>query len=163
MAGENRSEIDGLRTRERIAVDLLARGKTCREVARALNISERTLYTWRKRPAVQRAVYSQQQDLIDSGGGQGITVVPMAVATLTEIMNDEEARAADRIAASKALISGAQAFQERKMLERTIADLEQQLYGMSEQAPPPEPVPGTDLLDPDMNLLASADPNTENE
>ena len=49
------------------------------------------------------------------------------------------------------------------MLERTIADLEQQLYGMSEQAPPPEPVPGTDLLDPDMNLLASADPNTENE
>jgi hypothetical protein len=87
----------------------------------------------------------------------------MAVATLTEIMNDEEARAADRIAASKALISGAQAFQERKMLERTIADLEQQLYGMSEQAPPPEPVPGTDLLDPDMNLLASADPDTEDE
>lgn len=161
MPGQLPSEIDGLRERERIAVELLARGKTCREVARSLNISERTLYAWRKRPAVQRAVYGQQQDLIDAGGGQGITVVPMAVATLTEIMNNPEARASDRIAASRALISGAQAFQERKMLERTIADLEQQLYGMSEEAQSPEPVPGSDTLDPDLSLMPSADPETE--
>ena len=106
-------------------------------------------------------MYGQQQDLIDAGGGQGITVVPMAVATLTEIMNNPEARASDRIAASRALISGAQAFQERKMLERTIADLEQQLFGLTEEAQAAEPVPGTDLLDPDLSLLPSADPEAE--
>lgn len=85
----------------------------------------------------------------------------MAVATLTEIMNNPEARASDRIAASRALISGAQAFQERKMLERTIADLEQQLFGLTEDAQGAEPVPGTDLLDPELSLLPSADPEAE--
>ena len=85
----------------------------------------------------------------------------MAVATLTEIMNNPEARASDRIAASRALISGAQAFQERKMLERTIADLEQQLFGLTEDAQGAEPIPGTDLLDPELSLLPSADPEAE--
>lgn len=155
MPGQLPSEIDGLRDRERLAVDLLARGKTCREVARTLNISERTLYTWRKRPQVQRAIYSLQQELLDSGGGQGITVVPAAVSTLTEIMNNPEARDSDRIAASRALISGAQAFQERKMLERTIADLETQLYGMVQESAPPEDKA------PDLTLLPSADPSEE--
>ncbi|NBT51246.1 MAG: helix-turn-helix domain-containing protein [Marivivens sp.] len=156
MPGKLPSEIDGLRERERLAVDLLARGKTCREVARTLNISERTLYSWRKRPAVQRAIYALQQELLDAGGGQGITVVPMAVATLTEIMNDPEAKAADRIAASRTLLTGAQAFQERKLLERTISDLEHQLYGLMNETPPPE----LDQIDPDINLLPRA--NDEN-
>lgn len=156
MPGKLPSEIDGLRERERLAVDLLARGKTCREVARTLNISERTLYSWRKRPAVQRAIYALQQELLDAGGGQGITVVPMAVATLTEIMNDPEAKAADRIAASRTLLTGAQAFQERKLLERTISDLEHQLYGLMNETPPPE----LDQVDPDIHLLPRA--NDEN-
>ena len=126
-----KSPIDGLTERERLAVDLLARGKNMCETARTLGINERTLYNWRKRPAFQRAVFSHQQELIDAGGGQGITVLPQAVQTLVQIMNDPDARDADRIAASRALISGAQAFQERQMLARTIADLEHQLYGYS--------------------------------
>lgn len=155
------SEIDGLHERQRLAVDLLARGKTCKEVARALNINERTLYSWRKKPAVQRAIYATQQELMDSGGGQGITVVPQAVATLTEIMNNPEARAADRIAASRALISGASAFQERKLLERTIADLESQIYGLTAIRRNPEPDPETVDLDPELALLPSAAPGDE--
>jgi len=159
MAGRLPSQIDGLRERERTAVDLLARGKTCREVARALGISERTLYTWRQKTVVQRAIYALQQELLDAGGGQGITVMPMAIATLTEIMSNPESRDADRIAASRALISGAQAFQERKMLERTIADLEKQLYGSSESHESQDETALT--LDPDLALLPSADPEDE--
>jgi len=131
MPARNPSPIDGLCDHERLAVDLLARGKNLREVARTLGINERTLYKWRQKPAFQRAIYASQQELIDAGGGQGITVLPNAVATLTEIMNNPEARDADRIAASRALISGAQAFQERQMLARTISDLERQLYGFN--------------------------------
>lgn len=153
MPSRSTHEIDGLTERQRLAVDLLARGKTCREVARSLNITERTLYAWRRKPVVQRAIYATQQELMDSGGGQGITVVPQAVATLAEIMNDPEARAADRIAASRALISGASAYQERKLLERTIADLESQIYGLTARRSPEveaEPV--------DLDLLPSANP-----
>ncbi len=120
---------DELSDRERLAVKLLARGKTTREVATKLNVTERTIYAWRQRPAVQRAIFQTQQELIDTGQGQGIDVVPEAVQTLVSIMNDPEARASDRIAASRALISGAHAYQERKLLERTISDLETQLYG----------------------------------
>ena len=154
MVARNTSDIDGLREIERLAVDLLARGQTCREIATKLNISERTLYAWRRKPAVQRAVYALQQELMDAGGGQGITVVPMAIETLTAIMNDPEARASDRIAASRTLISGAQAFQERKHLERTISDLEAQLFGALRQESAPS-------ANDDVELLRSADPEED--
>ena len=46
---------------------------------------------------------------------------------IDNIINDEDARAADRIAAARTLMSGAQAYQERRILERQIQDLERQL------------------------------------
>lgn len=150
--------VDGLREQERLAADLLARGKTCREVARALGIAEKTLYNWRKRPAVQRAIYNMQQELIESSESQHVALMPEAIATLTEIMNDPDARASDRIAASRALLNGAAAYQERKLLERTVSDLEAQIYGVlelkSEAAKGNEPIS-------DIDLLKSADPEDE--
>lgn len=155
MPPRNASMIDGLRETERMAAELLARGKTCREIARALGISERALYNWRKRPAVQRAVYALQQELIDTSESRGLALMPDAIATLTAIMNDENARASDRIAASRALLNGAAAYQERKMLERTISDLESQLYGVLQ-------VPGTTVTPEDdeaaSELMPSANP-----
>ena len=155
MVARNPNIVDGLREQERLAADLLARGKTCREVARALGIAEKTLYNWRKRPAVQRAIYNMQQELIDSSESRNLALMPEAIATLTEIMADTNARASDRIAASRALLNGAAAYQERKLLERTVADLEQQIYGLTqlptESASEPAPIS-------DMDLLKSADP-----
>jgi transposase-like protein len=157
MPARNASFIDGLRENERMAAELLARGKTCREVARALGISERALYNWRKRPAVQRAVYALQQELIDTSESKGLALMPEAITTLTEIMNDPSARAADRIAASRALLNGAAAYQERKMLERTVSDLEAQIYGLL-QVPGVEVPESEDDLADDLDLLKSADP-----
>lgn len=158
MVARNPNIVDGLREQERLAADLLARGKTCREVARALGIAEKTLYNWRKRPAVQRAIYNMQQELIDSSESRNLALMPEAIATLTEIMADTNARASDRIAASRALLNGAAAYQERKLLERTVADLEQQIYGLTqlptESAADPAPIS-------DMDLLKSADPDDE--
>ncbi len=158
MVARNPSIVDGLREQERLAADLLARGKTCREVARALGIAEKTLYNWRKRPAVQRAIYNMQQELIDSSQSKGLALMPEAIATLTAIMNDENARASDRIAASRALLNGAAAYQERKMLERTVSDLENQIYGLlqipAETANDAEPIS-------DMDLLKSAQPEDD--
>jgi transposase-like protein len=156
MPRTNPSLIDGLRENERMAAELLARGKTCREVARALGISERALYNWRKRPAVQRAVYALQQELIDVSESKGLALMPDAIATLTQIMNDQEARAADRIAASRALLNGAAAYQERKLLERTVSDLESQIYGLLQI--PAETVSDDPAEGDDLDLLKSADP-----
>jgi transposase-like protein len=156
MPARNASIIDGLRENERMAAELLARGKTCREVARALGVSERALYNWRKRPAVQRAVYALQQELIDTSESKGLALMPEAITTLTEIMNDPEARASDRIAASRALLNGAAAYQERKLLERTVSDLESQIYGLLQI--PSETVPEDLAEGDDLDLLKSADP-----
>lgn len=159
MPARNASFIDGLRENERMAAELLARGKTCREVARALGISERALYNWRKRPAVQRAVYALQQELIDVSESKGLALMPDAIATLTAIMNDANARDCDRIAASRAVLNGAAAYQERRLLERTIADLESQIYGLTAL-----PVDADELEAPEddiSELLPSANPEDE--
>ena len=156
MVARSPSLVDGLRENERMAAELLARGKTCREVARALGIAEKTLYNWRKRPAVQRAVYALQQELIDVSESKGLALMPDAIATLTQIMNDQEARAADRIAASRALLNGAAAYQERKLLERTVSDLESQIYGLLQI--PSETVSDDSAEGDDLDLLKSADP-----
>lgn len=141
-----------------MAAELLARGKNCREVSRALGISERALYNWRKKPVVQRAIYTLQQELIDTSESRGLALMPEAISTLTEIMNDPNARASDRIAASRALLNGAAAYQERKMLERTVSDLEHQMYGLL-QIPSEEVKESPEDEYPE--LLRSADPEDE--
>jgi transposase-like protein len=159
MPPRNASTVDGLRENERMAAELLARGKTCREVSRALGISERALYNWRKRPAVQRAIYAYQKDLVDTSESQGLALMPDAIATLTAIMNDANARASDRIAASRALLNGAAAYQERKLLERTVADLEHQIYGLLQI--PAETVATEPEPEDDLDLLKSANVEAE--
>lgn len=151
---------DGLNERQRIAANFLARGTTIRETARKIGVSEKSVYTWRQRPAVQQAISRIQQELLSETGGMNISTIPAAISVLDSIINDEDARAADRIAAARTLMSGAQAYQERRILERQIADLERQLLRLTSPADvdttavaaPP------DDIDPDDLLLPSADP-----
>ena len=90
---------------------------------------------------------------MSESGGQSLNVVPQAIATLTEIMENPEARDSDRIAASRALINGAQGFSERKIIERQLADLERQLLSTMAMESARSAAPPEGDLDP---LLASA-------
>jgi hypothetical protein len=166
MAGAAASHIDGLTERQRLAVRLLAQGKTIRETARTLGVSEKTIWSYRQKPVVQQAIYQYQTQAIEEGGGQSITSVPQAMATLQEILRDPAARDSDRIAASRAILSSAATFGERQLMERKLRDLEAALSSFAEGVTqvvttaatpveePPEP------LDP---LLASADPEDYDE
>lgn len=149
---------DGLNERQRIAANFLARGTTIRETARKIGVSEKAIYNWRQRPAVQQAIARIQQELLSETGGMNISTVPDAIKVLDSIINDDDARAADRIAAARTLMSGAQAYQERRILERQIADLERQILRLTS---PPE-VEATTVPEfedgPDDPLLPSADP-----
>lgn len=150
----NVAPIDGLTERQRLAVHLLAQGKTIRETARQLGVSEKTVWSYRQRPAVQNAIYFLQTEMMNEGGGRSLTAIPEAMTCLKAIVADPEARDADKIAASKALISSANSFAERRILERQIADLEATLRSLisgREAQPTTEDEP----LDP---LLASANP-----
>ena len=151
---------DGLNERQRIAANFLARGTTIRETARKIGVSEKSVYTWRQRPAVQQAISRIQQELLSETGGMNISTIPAAIQVLDSIINDEDARAADRISAARTLMSGAQAYQERRILERQIADLERQLLRLTSPAEVETTAvaaPSEDI-DPDDLLLPSADP-----
>ncbi len=148
---------DGLTPRQRLAVDLLARGHTVRHVARELNVTERTIHTYRRKPAVMRAVLRAQEDLMATAGSRGVGTVSEAVETLTGIMNDGQARDSDRIAASKALMQGANAYAERKILERQLRDMENLLRELtSSGASPTDPYLDDDEEDP--SVYADLDP-----
>lgn len=153
---------DGLNERQRIAANYLARGTTIRETARKIGVSEKSVYSWRQRPAVQQAIARIQQELLSETGGMNISTIPDAIKLLDSIINDPEARNTDRIAAARTLMSGAQAYQERKILERQINDLERQLLRFTAtqdaatNATPIDPTEDDDLL-----LDAAVDENDD--
>lgn len=152
---------DGLNERQRIAANYLARGTTIRETARKIGVSEKSVYLWRQRVAVQQAIARIQQELLSETGGMNISTIPDAIKLLDSIINDPEARNTDRIAAARTLMSGAQAYQERKILERQINDLERQLLrftatqNAATNATPIDPIEPTE--DDELLLDAAAD------
>ena len=152
---------DGLNERQRIAANYLARGTTIRETARKIGVSEKSVYLWRQRTAVQQAIARIQQELLSETGGMNISTIPDAIKLLDSIINDPEARNTDRIAAARTLMSGAQAYQERKILERQINDLERQLLrftatqNAATNATPIDPIDPTE--DDELLLDAAAD------
>jgi transposase-like protein len=152
---------DGLNERQRIAANYLARGTTIRETARKIGVSEKSVYLWRQRVAVQQAIARIQQELLSETGGMNISTIPDAIKLLDSIINDPEARNTDRIAAARTLMSGAQAYQERKILERQINDLERQLLrftatqNAATNATPIDPIDPTE--DDELLLDAAAD------
>ena len=152
---------DGLNERERIVVNMLAAGNTIRATAIKAGITERTVYAMRQKKHIQDAIYAHQVEMFDGSGSQGLSLLPEVVGTLRDIVNDPEARASDRIQASRALISSANEYQGRRILERKIRDLERQLFGATHIDPepgdgaiaytPPEPEE-----DPVLDVLATA-------
>jgi hypothetical protein len=113
--------------RHRLASMLLAQGKTNRLVAQKMGVTEKTVWNWRQLPTVRRMIREIQNEMADMGGSIALTIIPDALTTLTEIVNDPDARACDRINAARTLMNGSAAYQERKLLERQINDLERQL------------------------------------
>lgn len=116
-----------VKERERTAALLLAQGKTNRAVAQKLGVTEKTIWNYRQKAGVQKIIRDTQAEFADMSGSMAVTVVPEAICVLQEILNDPDSRASDRIQAARTLMSGSQAFQERKLLERQINDLEHQL------------------------------------
>ena len=116
-----------LKERERTAALLLAQGKTNRAVAQKLGVTEKTIWNYRKKPEVQKVIRQTQEEFAELSGSMAVTVVPEAIAVLQGILNDPDCRDSDRIQAARTLMSGSQAFQERKLLARQISDLENQL------------------------------------
>jgi transposase-like protein len=125
---------DGLTERERLIVEHLAAGCTIAETAEKVGVCPKTVYNYRIQKHIQQAVYTRQAELFDASGGHGLSILPDIVGMLTTIAKDTTARAADRIAAGKTLMTAANEYQARRQLLRQITELEERLYGVDEAA-----------------------------
>lgn len=126
-----------LTERMRLAAGYLAGGMPVRTVAHRLQVGERSIFHWKKRRDFQQEIRRLQAENLSISTATNLALLPGAIETLQSIMYNDEERASDRIAAARAIMSGAEAHAERNALESQIADLERQLVAtLSLNLPP---------------------------
>ena len=128
-----------LTERMKIAAGYLAGGMPVRTVAHRLHVGERSVFHWKKRKDFQQEIRRLQAENLSISTATNLALLPGAIETLQSIMYDQEQRASDRIAAARAIMSGAEAHAERNALEAQIVDLERQLMStLSLNLPDPD-------------------------
>lgn len=137
---------------------MLAAGNTLRATAIKAGVSEKTVYNYRQRRHVQDAIYANQIETFE-GPSSGTELLPEVVSVLRGIVNDTEARAADRIQASRTLIQSANEYAARRGLERQIRDLETRLFGAAVTPEPGEGhIQGASFTDDELLGISEDDP-----
>lgn len=131
MVAQNPVNADGLTVKQLIAVDALVKGRTLTEAAKAAGVTNKTLWSWRHTPQFMSVVNRKLQEQTDMTGTQGVGLVPECLQVLQGIMNSPTSEDADRIRAAKVIMDSANAYQEQREMEVTIARLERRLMLLS--------------------------------
>lgn len=131
MVAQNPVNADGLTVKQILAVDAIVAGKTITDAARAAGVTNKTLWNWRHTPQFMSVVNRKLQERTDMTGTQGVGLVPECLEVLQSIMNSSTSEDADRIRAAKVIMDSANAYQEQREMEVTIARLERRLMLLS--------------------------------
>lgn len=131
MVAQNPVNADGLTVKQILAVDAIVAGKTITDAARAAGVTNKTLWNWRHTPQFMSVVNRKLQERTDMTGTQGVGLVPKCLEVLESIMNSSTSEDADRIRAAKVIMDSANAYQEQREMEVTIARLERRLMLLS--------------------------------
>lgn len=131
MVAQNPINADGLTVKQVIAVDALVAGRTLTDAAKAAGVTNKTLWSWRHTPQFMSVVNRKLQERTDMTGTQGVGLVPECLQVLQGIMNSSTSEDADRIRAAKVIMDSANAYQEQREMEVTIARLERRLMLLS--------------------------------
>lgn len=123
-----------LTDRERLIVRLLAAGNSTRTTALRAGVKESTVWAYRRKEHIQRAISEakdsslREDETFAAYGSRAIDPLPDVVDMLKGLVRDPEIRAADRINAARTLMSAASDYQQRKVLEQKVRDLETILF-----------------------------------
>lgn len=127
MVAQNPVNADGLTVKQVIAADAIVAGKTMTDAAKAAGVTNKTLWSWRHTPQFMSVVNRKLQERTDMTGTQGVGLVPQCLEVLKAIMNSSTSDDVDRIRAAKVIMDSANAYQEQREMEVTIARLERRL------------------------------------
>lgn len=103
--GQNRTKQNKLTAKQKQAAALLANGKRSGEVAKLLNISRSTLWSWQKKPAFQALYNRELVELVEAIGDEVRCSQLEAMRLLRETMQDSNAALRWRIEAAKLILS----------------------------------------------------------
>jgi transposase-like protein len=131
VVAQNPVNADGLTVKQILAADAIVAGKTMTDAAKAAGVTNKTLWSWRHTPQFMSVVNRKLQERTDMTGTQGVGLVPECLQVLQGIMNSSTSEDADRIRAAKVIMDSANAYQEQREMEVTIARLERRLMLLS--------------------------------
>lgn len=86
----------------------VALGHRVKDAAHELAIPKATSYNWSRSPSFRSKVGELRAELLSQAVGKASSAATQAIETLSELMQDKEQRAGDRIAAAKAVLTSLQ-------------------------------------------------------
>jgi len=121
---ENESQTAELTAKQRMFIDALLSGMAIIDAVKVVGIGESTAYRWLKEPTFAQAYAEARRAIFDESLSHLMTDIRIARATLVEVMQDREASASARVAASKIVLESAIELYKATELEQRIAELE---------------------------------------
>jgi len=118
---------NGISSKQEKAVLALVQEPTIRDAAKAVRVNEVTLYRWLRAPDFQASYRQARRDIMSQAIARLKSCCSTAVQTLQDVMEDEEATAASRVASARAVLELACKAVELEDLEMRIAALEERL------------------------------------
>jgi hypothetical protein len=110
----------------------VAAGRSVKDASVELSILRTTSYRWSASPAFKTKVAEIRAECLSQAVGRISSAAVQAIEVLTELMIDGEQKAADRIAACKALLSSLTALSSLGELRSRLEVIERELSHVSE-------------------------------
>lgn len=121
------------------ALELMLEGRTDREIANDLGCEASTVWRWRTDPAFATELREAQRERIAVLNDRMMSLVPRAVDTIAEIMNDPSQPGMLRLRAAESLLERASwstGAKERRIQEQLTAEADSFLATLTGRLPP---------------------------
>lgn len=112
-------------------VECTVRGMDSREISLLLDLRRSQVMTIRQLPHVCKAIFTRHSEINNKTSSEGLSVAPIAIKVLEEILTTSSERSSDRIQAAKILIANANKFAETRRLEQKVSSLEKRFFDVS--------------------------------
>ncbi len=112
-------------------VDCTVRGMDSKEISQLLDLRRSEVMAIRQLPHVCKAIFTRHSESHHKTSSEGLSIAPVAIKVLEEILTTSSERSSDRIQAAKILIANANKFAETRRLEQKVSLLEKRFFDVS--------------------------------
>lgn len=129
------NNFEGMNPRQEQAIIALLNEPTVKRAAESANMGERTIYRWMREPAFRRAYMNARREAFAHAVALTQRYAPLAVQTLAQIMVDQNAPYAARVAAAVSLLRFSRESVELDDLSRRVEQIEEAVAGEGGEKP----------------------------